>query len=828
MSKHSRLTRFAHLILLVALGLGVQQPWSTAWGQLNLNDAAAPKSGPVVRSVDVVFKGIESLDAERVKAQMATRVGEPYNDETVERDIRALYATGAIDNVDIQAQPASGGVRVVVTLLGRGAIGEIVFEGNNNLGSEKLRDEIKVKVGDPVDDVALTSAQQKIREMYERKGYHEVAVTYRVSPSAKEGFSRIEYLVQEGDRGYIGEIRFEGNQAIEAGVLKSKIKSRVKSFYRLWGKAGKLDSQTLLDDLRAIEEAYQDEGYAYVQVSYRREQMNDKYVALIFEVREGEQYSIESVAVRGITIFRREELEPAILSEAGQNYSGSDVRGDAKMLRDYYGSRGYADANVETILTDAGPGKLHLTFQITEGRKSNIRKVNISGNVKTKDEVIRRELTFAPGEELNTVKLEAAQTRLDNMNYFEGKADPNPLTIRHIDTEVEGLKDVEIQVTEKPTGTVNFGAGLSSVDSLVGFVDVTQTNFDISDWGDFRGAGQRFNLNLRYGLQTSAFNTSWTEPWFMGQKLALTVSAFYQNLFYLSPNNLYDQVNAGMSLGLRKPLGDHDYIEATYTLQQTTIDVDQSKEYSSAPPQIIVDEDGKFISSKLELNYVHDTRDSVFITRKGHKFEAGLMGAGLGGDVQVMGANIGGQQHFHLPGDTVLSFEGMARVVKGWGDTEAGRQEVPIFERLFLGGAFNARGYQFRQLGPKASSSATGANSGGEPVGGDMSLFGSIEYGFPVMEKVRGAVFWDTGMVDASLTVPKEGKVNTTGEKAKNDTGGPIVGNGAIYSNIGVGVRLFLPIGPIRVDVGLPVMTPAEDTYVSDSPQIQFNMGYRF
>jgi outer membrane protein insertion porin family len=390
------------------------------------------------------------------------------------------------------------------------------------------------------------------------------------------------------------------------------------------------------------------------------------------------------------------------------------------------------------------------------------------------------------------------------MNYFETKGEANPLAIRQIDTEVSGFKDVEVNVTEKPTGSVNFGAGFSSVDSLVGFVDVTQTNFDISDWKDFRGAGQRFNMNLRYGLRTSSFNTSWTEPWFLGQKLALTVSLFYQNLFYLS--NRYDQINVGASVGLRKPIGQHAFIEGTYTLQQTTIDVDMGSSDDST--QVLRDEDGDFLISKFELNYVHDTRDSVFITRKGHKFEAGVMASGLGGDVEVYGANLGGQQFFSLPGDTILSFEGMARWVDNWGG-----DQVPIFERQFLGGAYNLRGFDFREAGPK--------DSVGEAVGGNISLFGSMEVSFPIIEKVRGAFFWDVGMIQSDIEAA-DGK--TSGIR----NGGPIIGDGEVYSNVGIGVRLFLPVGPIRLDLGVPVIKPADDNFVGNSPRFQFNMGYRF
>ncbi|MBB5037338.1 outer membrane protein assembly factor BamA [Prosthecobacter dejongeii] len=773
--------------------------------QVSLESPAAA-GRRIVRQVDVVFKGAATMDPARVRAQMSTREGEPYTDESVERDLRTLYATGAVENVDIQAVNVAGGVRVVVTISGRGGIGEIGFLGNAAFDNDKLRKEIEVKVGDPVDDAKLSAAQQKILEMYQKKGFSDVLVTYDVTPSSKEGFSSVLFKVEEGGRGLIGDIRFEGNNAISARTLKSKLTSKEKTFWRLWGKAGKLDNQAVLEDVRKIEQAYQDEGYVYVKVGYRREAESDTKVALVFEITEGTKYDVAAVTIEGITIFSQDELTPAILTEAGFAYSGSDVRGDEKMIQDYYGSRGYADARVETRLSDAGPGKLNVTYSVYEGTKSFIRKVNISGNMKTKDEVIRRELPFSPGDELNTVQMETAQTRLENLNYFEGKGEANPLTVRPVSTEVDGFKDIEVNVAEKPTGSVNFGAGFSSIDSIVGFIDVTQTNFDITDWGDFRGAGQRFNMNIRYGPRRQDFNLSFTEPWFLGQKLAFTTELFYRNMFYLSQANRYEQTNAGLSLGLRKPIGENAYFETTYTLQSIDLNVQDDED----PSQLIRNEDGEFIQSKVDFGFVHDTRDSVFITRKGHKFEAGLMASGLGGDVEVWGGNIGGQQFFSLPGDTILSFEGMARFVDGWGNSGTSSSDVPIFERLFLGGANNLRGYDYREAGPKDST--------GEPIGGNVSLYASIEYSFPIIEKVRGAVFYDVGYVSTDITA-----TNASVGGVKN--GGPIVGDGEVYSNIGIGLRMFLPVGPIRLDLGLPLV---KDDFTGDSPRFQFNMGYKF
>ena len=769
-------------------------------------DSPAATGRQIVRQVDVVFVGAATMDPARVRAQMSTREGEPYTDESVERDLRTLYATGAVENVDINAVNMAGGVRVVVTISGRGGIAELGFLGNAAFDNSKLSKEIEIKVGDPVDDAKLTAAQQKILDLYTKKGFSDVLVTYEVSPSAKEGFSSVLFKIEEGGRGLIGDIRFEGNTAISDRKLRAKLTSKEKTFWRLWGKAGKLDNQAVVEDVRKIEQAYQDEGYVYVKVGYRREEVSDSKVALVFEITEGNKYDVASVNIQGITIFSQEELTPAILTEAGFPYSGSDVRGDEKMIQDYYGSRGYADARVETRLSDAGPGQLNVTYNVFEGTKSFIRKVNISGNMKTKDEVIRRELPMSPGDELNTVQLETAQTRLENLNYFEGKGEANPLTVRPVSTEVDGFKDIEVNVTEKSTGSVNFGAGFSSIDSIVGFIDVTQTNFDISDWGDFRGAGQRFNMNIRYGPRRQDFNLSFTEPWFLGQKLSFTTELFYRNMFYLSQADRYEQTNAGMALSLRKPIGEHAYFETTYTLQNINLDVNDDEE----PTQIIRNEEGDFLQSKVDFGFVHDTRDSVFITRKGHKFEAGLMASGLGGDVEVWGGNIGGQQFFSLPGDTILSFEGMARIADGWGNSGNSNGDVPIFERLFLGGANNLRGYDFREAGPKDSS--------GEPIGGNVSVYASIEYTFPIIEKVRGAVFYDVGYIQTDVTAN-----SATVAGVKN--GGPIVGDGEIYSNVGVGLRMFLPIGPIRLDLGLPLV---KDDFVGDSPRFQFNMGYKF
>ena len=257
--------------------------------------------------------------------------------------------------------------------------------------------------------------------------------------------------------------------------------------------------------------------------------------------------------------------------------------------------------------------------------------------------------------------------------------------------------------------------------------------------------------------------------------------------------NFFNQTNVGVSAGLRKRLGEHAYIESTYTLQDVTVG-----DIASGASALIAQEKGSYLQSKIDTNFVHDTRDSVFITRSGHKLEAGVLLSGLGGDVPVYGANIGGQQYFNLPGDTILSFEGMFRVVNSWNN-----DRVPIFERQFLGGANNLRGFNFRHAGPKDAT--------GEPIGGLTSIYASSEFSVPVHitanteKSPRVVVFGDVGSIGGAT--------------------GASYGNGAIYSDAGIGLRLFLPVGPIRVDYAVPI---GKDATSGSGGRFQFNMGYKF
>lgn len=756
------------LALLVAGSLTAQ-----SYGQ-DSPDAALP-ARKVVRSVQIISVGGAQIDENRIKANMGTRVGEPFAEETVERDIKGLYATGLVEMVDISTQDVAGGVNVIVKVTGRGAIGEVVFQGNTIYDGDRLRKEVEVKVNDPVEESKLFTGANKIRELYNKKGFADVGVEYQLQSLPTAGFVRVVYTITEGSRGIINDIRFEGLTAVKESALRSKMKLKEKRAWHLWGKAGKLNNDDLQEDIRTVERAVQDRGYVYAKVvQVRREPVKGDRVDLVYVVDEGRQYSVSEVAIEGNTVFTTDELNPALIMEGGAAYSATDISSDEKMLSDYYGSRGYADARIDTSVIPAGQDSVKVLYRITEGEKSYIRKINIEGNTKTQDRVIRRELAFAPGEEFNTVRIERSRSRLTNMGYFSA------VDFRNNATGTPGYKDIDITVTEQSTGSINVGAGFSSIDSLVGFFSLTQTNFDITNWPNFTGGGERFNLDIRAGDKRRDFSVSWVQPWLFGQRLSFGVDLFFRDLYYLSDE--YDQREYGASFNLRKPIGEHAYAEATFTSRQVEImDVDEDAS------EILKEEEGEYFQNKIDLALVHDTRDSVYLTTKGHKVQVGAM-VSAGGDVDAYGFSLEAAKFFALPGNMIFSLEGAIRSVDG--------DDVPIFERLFLGGANNLRGFDYRDVGPK--------DENGEPIGGLTSAYATAELTFPLIEKVRGAVFYDVGMVSGD----------------SYDWGGDV------NSDVGIGLRLyFLPTGPIRLDFGIPVQADEDN---DSSGQFNFNLGYRF
>jgi outer membrane protein insertion porin family len=466
----------------------------------------------------------------------------------------------------------------------------------------------------------------------------------------------------------------------------------------------------------------------------------------------------------------------------GGIYSPKQIRDDSKKIADAYGSGGFVDLQVMPTGVPAGEGRIDVHYQIQEGGPSFVQRINIVGNTRTKDKVIRREVLVAPGDILNSVRVETTKKRLDNLGYFE-KVETYPE-----DTGVAGRKDLTIQVQEKRTGSLNFGAGFSTIDQLVGFIEMSQGNFDLLNWPNFTGAGQKFRFRIQYGNTRKDVVLSLNEPYFLDRRVSLGGEIFYREADYLS--SIYTQRDYGASIETRKAI-------ATYTSVSLQYRIERIELFNIAPgasSQILL-EQGQSTKSQVTAGVINDTRDNPFLTRVGHRiqFTPYVAGGFLGGSEQILGFSLDARQYFHLWKDSILLFSGTMASVDTWGDGT----RVRIYDRLFLGGSNDLRGFNFRDVSPR--------DINGEPLGGQSLAAFTIEYTVPIIEKARFAVFYDTGFVNAA---PWDFSTNH------------------VVSDAGIGLRLDLPIGPLRIDYGIPIQKNGFKD--SGSGKFNFNVGYQF
>src|SRR5881394_1523854 len=413
--------------------------------------AQAPQAAPgppVIRSMEVQYTGPATISKERILAQMRAKVGQPYSNEVVQEDIKALYKTGYIRNVRIFAQPEGDGVKVTVSVQTRSIVREIEIDGAERIKAKRLRKEIKLKLNQPINEQQLEEARQKIIEIYQAHGFTDVSAQFRVDAmDEKRGTSRVVFTINEGAKGAVRRIQFEGNEHFSQGVLRKQMKTRGKTLVSFIDKSGRLDEVQLQQDLDKIREWYQDHGYIDVEIKdVRRERSHNGPLILTIVIAEGPQYHVGKLTISGEKVATEEKIRALLKMKEGSVYSPKALHDDAKALADAYGSGGYVDLVILPEGTPGRPARVDVHYKIEEGDRSFVQRINIAGNTRTKDKVIRREVLVAPGDVFNTVRVDTTKKRLENLGYF-AKVETYPE-----DTDIPGRKDLTILVQEKRTG----------------------------------------------------------------------------------------------------------------------------------------------------------------------------------------------------------------------------------------------------------------------------------------------------------------------------------------------------------------------------------------
>lgn len=744
--------------------------------------------GRPISKVEIKFNGPQTVSEARIRNMMGSKAGTPYSTEKLDGDVKTLLEDGFVDDVRVFAEDDGEQVKLTVEVSTRAEYVAVGFVGNTVFNDRTLIKETKLKPRGILSDSAILEARRNIEKYYFGYGYPDVTVEHRIQDTAREGKKDLVFVIDEGSKNEIRKIRFEGVTVFTDAELKKEMKTKPKNWLSWLTKAGRFQTEQLDTDLDAILDYYKSKGYLRVSSpGIRREPVGDGRVDIVIPIVEGAKYTVASVGFANLKVFKPEELQPALTLLAGDAYSSKKMRADITMIRSYYGARGYADAMPNPDIRDAGPSRVSITYRMFEGSRYRVNKVNIKvrGNPGvTKDKVIRSEVTLKPGDWFNSVELDTTRSRLNGLRYFSDVQVSDP-------PASAGYRDVDILVEDTTTGSAGVGMGFSSIDSIVGFLNVEQANFDLFAPGKmFRGGGQRFGLNVRVGSERSDFSLTLVEPRFLDRELRLGTELFYHQSTYFS--DWYEQKNAGASVWLAKRVGTFDTLRLEYRIEQVDVDVYDSTPNGSKLRQ----EDGDYLRSALALNYIYDSRDDNVMPRSGSKLDAGLTYAGVGGDVDALTFSLQAQKHWNLKWDSILTLSGELAAVDG--------SEVPIFERLYLGGGRTLRGFEFRDVGPRDAAYPTGT---GDVIGGQSLGYMTVEYTYPIIETIRLAAFYDMGFVNA--------------DSWDFDPS-------ALYGDAGIGVRMKLPISPLplALDYAFPLFF--DDDRADNGGQFNFYMLYNY
>lgn len=790
-----------------------------------------------VARIEIRHVGPPAASDRFVLDHIKTRVGDPYQLPAVDEDIRALYATGYFYNIRVSEERTPEGVVLTYVLQGRPTVADIKFTGNTRFSNAKLAKTVSSKVGRPLDEQKLFQDCREIQKLYQRVGYPDTTVQYKLSIDEAAGRGTVTFEIRESRKVKIVDVQFEGAQPAFQKQLRKVIKTRKAWMFSWLTGRGYLKKDEFEDDKERLTQFYLERGYLDFELKdVQFEYPKSNRLVLKFVVSEGRQYKVGSITFKGATLLptnylarpvatRPPETSPrqwaqiqtflkSFKMREGDVFSPSGLEQDIRAIEEFYGAQAYVDVtefsgNLRVRrIPNVARGTIDLEFEITEGQQTYVEKIEIRGNEKTKDRVIRRELAIFPGEPFDMSKVNLSRNRVEGLGYFSKvEVKPEPTEI------APNRKNLAITVEEKPTGFLTAGAGFSSIDRLLGFAEFTQGNFDLFNPPTFTGGGQKARAYVAVGSRRRDVVLTFIEPWFMDQRLELGTELYHRWLDFESLHDLYTETRTGARVWLRKAIWRENFT-ATLGYNIENVDLEFDPAYEPYLPSVFLAERGNALLSRVNLTLAYDTRNRYKLPDRGQRTElvGEVAGGPLGGDKSIYRLELRTGWYFKgLAEGHILELNGRLGVVEGYGDTES----VPFYERYYLGGLYTLRGYKYRAIGPKELVIApTGPLL--EPIGGSTFWMGSVEYSIPVIPRVRFATFYDIGMVYPEA-------YDFTPQKFPDPATGRLISTGTYADNLGVGLRLDLPIGPLRLDLGFPL---THDPTVGDSPKFQFGVGY--
>jgi outer membrane protein insertion porin family len=732
-----------------------------ACGVLPVLAVAAEQAGVTVTAIEI--RGNKRIELPAIAGRLTLKPGDPYTPENVRGQIKILYDSGYFEDVQVETESGVGGVALVFLVREKPFITEIVFDGNKELSDDKLKEKITIKSQAYLDQPQVKESAEKIRLAYQGDGYFNCQVI-PVVQTLDEDRKRLTFFVKEGEKARVKTVYFDGLHAATKNEMFKVMATRewipwygpiTQLKLPSWlSDAGVLKREEMNNDVERIKEVMLNKGYLNVQAGLPTLELSDdkKWFIVTYTVMEGEPFTIGEIGFRGNTVFEDPELRQGLKMKEGEIFQRQKIRDEITRLKDLYGSKGYAFADVSpNVIPNMVDRTAAIILTIKEGEMMRVRQININGNEKTKDNVIRREIRLDEQDVIDTPALKRSFQRLNNLNFFE--------TVEILPEQVAVDKvDLNVRVKEKPTGQFSVGGGFSTLDKLVAIADITEGNLGGNGWmGRVRGQlGQQRTLGL----------ITFRNPYLNDSLTSLQLDIYKSATNYVT----YYERKTGGSVTFGRWFS--EYVSGSVSLVDEAINY--SNPQAGAPP-LILTQLGNQTTTGFRFSLTRDTRDYAMDPRTGWR-TSGAFSLGtpyLGGTNDFYKYTLDVMKYTPLPFDTRISVRARYGVVEGL-NTNGQNKPVPLTELYFVGGINTMRGFVFGKAGPVSTSNTL--------LGAASELIFNFDFIFPISEeaKLNGVIFFDygKGFADSTVSTP-------------------------LRSTSGLEGRWVSPFGPLRAAYGI-------------------------
>jgi len=760
---------------------------------------------------EVRISGNALIGTPLIRSHLRTRPDDMYSGAVVRKDVEELFALGYFTDIKVDVQRGAEGLVVTYIVTERPVIEEISLLGNDKISDREIRETLRLRETDTYTERELREDIERIIGLYAEQSYPTATVDAAIHPVAP-GKVHLVYTIEEGYKSRVRRIDFVGNAVFTDKELRRSIRTKK----RRWLLGGSFDQDKFDADLDLILALYGDRGYVDARITgtdmdYRKK--GRLYIVVYIE--EGPQYRVGSVTLTGNHAFLEDELTSLTAVHADDVFDrgkalgdiARGVPGDPDRIERFYIDNGYIYARVTPqVRFDREKHLAHVTHAISERGLMYVAAVDIIGNVKTKDEIIRRRLAIRPGDRYNGESIRRSIRNVRNLGYFKGPPEPNQ---RVVDDQ---LADLVLRVEESDTGRFNFGGGVMSDEGLFGFLQLQLNNFDIADWPTFSGGGQTFSARLQRGTVRNEASVGFTDPYFLSYPLSFGVDLYTRDIRYYRYSD-FEMKRVGGRIRFGKWFTDDVRLNLRLRAEQVDIhDIDDDV------PQEIRDEEGTTDTMAVMLSITRDTRDYFLDPHAGSRLllSTEVAGGPFGGDADFVKVTQDGIWFWSFFNKLlVLSVQERLGFVEEYGSSD----RAPLFERFFVGGATTVRGYQYRDIGPKSddeydvlvddlgdddpSNDVYETRIVRDPIGGKIQAIGNIELGWRLNKFLGlytfadgGTSWWDYDDFDLD----------------------------DFRYSVGLGLGIITPMGPMRFDYGFPV-NPDDD---QGNGRLHFSTGLRF